>query len=109
MTDQIQLAVEQLYENEALTDGMPDEAAQILLNWGEGQLRNVKAREAEEIKKVLQYLEYPLKTINRLIEQHAELSETQMVQRLIKLVEQSMQLAAQKSLIPPLGDNNEAL
>lgn len=107
MTDPIQLAVEQLYENEALTDALMDEAAKMLLGWGERQLRDMEGRDDMTIEQVTQHLQYPMKTINRLMQQHAELSETEMMQRLLKLVEQSMQLAHQKSLRPSPGDSHE--
>lgn len=46
--DQIQLAVESLYDNEALTNELSDEEAQLLLSWGERQISALGARIDDE-------------------------------------------------------------
>lgn len=97
-TAPIELAIQQMYENESLTDAMQSESAQILLTWGEQQLRDMQTRDAEAIDRTLSRLQRTMRTMNRLIEQQADLSETQMIQRLIKVAEQALQLAAQKSI-----------
>ena len=97
---QIQRAIEQLYENERLTDALTDETAIILLNWGEQQLKSLATlnREHTDLESMVQQLHQIIRAINRLMEQRAELSEIEMIERLLKLVEQVMQFALQKSI-----------
>jgi len=98
--DQIQKIVEQLYETEGLTDALTDEPAQILLGWGEQQLRNLGATQSDpaELDSAARQLQRVIRSINRLVGQQADLSETQMVQRLLRLTEQALQLGLQKSI-----------
>lgn len=86
---QIELMISRLYENERLTDALTDEAAKLLLAWGARQL-NYLAQvrlSQKELDRAGQTLERALRLVNRLIEQRAELSESEMVEQLLKLVD----------------------
>ncbi len=91
-TDQIQSLIEQLYENEGLTDALTDEAATLLLNWGEQQLQNLAHLQLSQtdLDNSAHALQRAMRLVNRLIEQRADLSDTEMVEHLLKLVEQVM-------------------
>lgn len=102
-----QLAVQQLYENEKLSNAMTDEPAKVLLQWGEAQLRDLTDRDPAALDAVMNELQRTMRTINRFIEQQAELTEMETVQRLIKLVEQAMQLADKRSLAQRPSLQNE--
>jgi hypothetical protein len=86
---QIQHLVEQLYENEPLTDALGDEAATLLLTWGERQLNNLGQLHLEqaELDSAAQALQQAMRAVNRLIEQRVDLSDTEMVEQLLKLVD----------------------
>ncbi len=96
-SDQLQQLVEQLYENEALTSALSDESAKILLTWGEQQLQDGSESSMEYLEETLAQVQQVMRTINRLVEQQVDLNETELVERLLKLVEQSNQLTLQKS------------
>jgi len=93
--------IEQLYEDEALTDSLTDQEAKILLGWAEQQLRSLTPLQAkpDQLDGAARQLRRVVRTINQLMGQKAGLSETQMVQRLLRLVEQTIQFSQQKSLI----------
>jgi hypothetical protein len=99
--NQIRPLVEQLYESEGLTDNLTDEAATRLLQWGEQQLNNLAHLQLgqTDLENAAQALRRALRSVNHLIGQRAELSDTEMVEHLIKLVEQviSITLIAQKA------------
>jgi len=90
----IQRLVEQLYENERLTGNLTDEPAKILLKWGEQQIRDLAQTHSDqaELEKLAYQLQRVIRSINRLVGQKADLSETDMVERLLELVEQSKDL-----------------
>jgi len=115
MTDnekRIRSAIDQLYEHEGLTDALVDSDAKMLLAWGERQIKD-SLRNPEitaEIDEVTRQVGRVIRTINRLIENKSELSESQMIQRLLRLVVQSMQLADQKAIAniePQLNRNRD--
>ncbi len=87
---QIQLLVSQLYEDERLTAALTDEAATLLLSWGEQQLNNLAqvSLSKEELDQAAHALQRALRLVNRLIEQRAELSDAAMIQQLLKLIDQ---------------------
>lgn len=98
---QLQSAIEQLYAHEGLTDNLTDETATLLLNWGEQQLKtlaNLNDNRADPDLLAYQ-LQRLMRAINRLIGQQAELSETEMVQKLTNLVEQAIQFALQTFIV----------
>ena len=101
--DQVQCFIEQLYESENLTEALVDEDARILLGWGAGELTQLAGASPEyvDIESVFRELRRIIRTINRLIEQKDDLSETIMLQRLLRLVEQSSQLGQKKSMAKP--------
>lgn len=87
---QIRLLVEQLYESEGLTDALTDEAASLLLRWGEQQLQNLAQLQLSQtdLYEVAHALQRALRTVNHLMERRTELSDTAMIEQLIKLVDQ---------------------
>lgn len=99
-SNQIQLWVQQLYENEGLTNALTDEGANVLLDWGERQLKGIAAFNVgqSEFEQTAHQLQRVMRAVNRVIELKTELTDTQMVQRLLTLVEQAMELAHQKSI-----------
>jgi hypothetical protein len=98
---QIRPLVEQLYESEGLTDALTDEAATLLLQWGEQQLNTLAHLQLNQtdLENAAQALRRAMRSVNRLIEQRADLSDTEMVEHLLKLVDQviTITLIAQKS------------
>ena len=86
---QIELMISRLYENERLTDALTDESAKLLLAWGTRQLNNLAQvrLSPKELDQAGQALERALRLVNRLIEQRAGLSESEMVEQLLKLVD----------------------
>ena len=99
MSDRIQPLVQQLYESENLTDALTDEGAKILLDWGERQLKAMDALidEQVELESGFRQLRRVLQAVNRLIELKTSLTDEQLVQRILTLVERSMQLALEKT------------
>ncbi len=98
---QIQQAIQQLYEDEGLTNALTDEPATILLSWGEEQLKDLVGfdyRQPDLVRTAYQ-LRRVIRAINRLVERQADLSEKELVQRLLKLVERAIQFGNQKSAI----------
>lgn len=93
----IQAAIERLYENERLTDALADQAAQLLLSWGEQQLKQMAASTTDPaaIDPASQQVQQVLRAINRLAEDRAELSEADFIQRLLELVERAGQQVQQ--------------
>lgn len=92
---QLQTVIEHFYEDEGLTDALTDEGALILLGWGARQLRTLAQLERAEpphYETIGQQLRQLIRAINQLVGQHAELSETQLLKRLLKMVEQTIQL-----------------
>ncbi|HXV97372.1 MAG TPA: hypothetical protein VEC93_03045 [Anaerolineae bacterium] len=93
--------VEQLYESEGLTDALTDEAATLLLHWGEQQLNHLAHLQLDQtdLENAAQALRRAMRSVNHLIEQRAALSDTEMVEHLLKLVDQviTITLIAQKS------------
>ena len=99
--NQIRPLVEQLYESEGLTDALSDEAATLLLHWGEQQLNHLAHLQLDQtdLENGAHALRRAMRSVNHLIEQRAELSDTEMVEHLLKLVDQviTITLIAQKS------------
>ena len=94
--NQIRPLVEQLYESEGLTDALDDEAATILLQWGEQQLNNLAQLRLDQtnLENAAQALRQAIRAVNHLIEQRAELSDKEMVESLLKLIEQVIMITA---------------
>lgn len=97
--EQIQPFIQQLYEDEALTSALTDEGAKILLDWGRTQLERLATDlTSVDPETTAHHLRRVLLSINRLVEKRAELTDSELVERLLRLVEQSMQLAAPDSV-----------
>jgi hypothetical protein len=109
--NQIRPLVEQLYESEGLTDALTDEAASLLLTWGEQQLKNLAQLRLDQagLKNSAHALQQAMRTVNRLIEQRRELTDTEMVEHLLELVDQviAITLITQKSVVSDLEDDQE--
>lgn len=99
MSDRIQPLIQQLYESENLTDALTDEGASILLEWGESQLRvmDVSIADQVELESGFRQLRRVMQSVNRLVELKKSLTDEQLVQRILTLVERSMQLALEKA------------
>jgi hypothetical protein len=97
--DYTQALIQQFYENESLTNALTDEGAKFLLEWGERQIESVApyADNPDNLADLAQQLERIMRAINRAIELKATLTDEQMAQRLLTLVEQAIELGAQKS------------
>ena len=98
MSDRIQSLIQQLYESENLTDALTDEGANILLDWGERQLKalDVRIDEQGDLESAFRQLRRVMRSVNRLIELKASLSDEQLVQRALTMVEFAMELAVEK-------------
>ena len=92
-------AVEQLYESEGLTDALTDEPASQLLKWAEQQLKSLAASNVDEAgwEGATFQLRRLVGSINYLVEKHADMSEKELVQRLMQLVERGIKFATPKS------------
>ena len=101
--NQIRPLVEQLYESEGLTDALSDEAAKILLQWGEQQLNYLAHLQLNQtdLENAAQALRRAIRAVNHLIEQRTEISDTEMVQHLLKLIEQVITITAIAQKSPP--------
>jgi hypothetical protein len=98
---QIQQAIQQLYEDEGLTGALTDEPATILLSWGAEQLKGLAGFDYDQpdLVRTAYQLRRVMRAINRLVERQADLSEKELVQRLLKLVERAINFGRQKSII----------
>ncbi len=109
---QIHLLVQQLYESEGLTAALTDEAAALLLTWGERQLNNLAHLHLSQadLENAAYALQRAMRAVNRLIEQRADLSDTEMVEYLLKLIDQVIMLTliAQKPIFPEV-DNDQKI
>ena len=101
--DRLRPAIEQIYETANLTDALTDENARLLLDWGERELKSLVAPNAvqAQIDIVAWHIRRVMRSVNLLIEQKDSYSETKFVERLLKLVDQSMELANQKYNLNP--------
>ena len=93
-------AIHQLQEHAGLTDALTDSDAKTLLAWGEQQLRD-SLRNPEmtlEINDIARQVRRVMRAMNNLIGQKSELSDRQILERLLYLVSQAMQLANQKTV-----------
>jgi hypothetical protein len=86
--------VEQLYETEGLTDALSDEAATLLLHWGEQQLTQLALFHLAQtqLDQAATALQQAMRAVNRLIEQRADLSDTEIVEQLLRLINQVIAL-----------------
>jgi|GEM_PF-1731458 len=109
--NKIRPLVEQLYESEGLTNALTDEAARRLLQWGEQQLNQLAHLQLGEadLEQAAQALRRAIRAINHLIEQRSTLSDTEMVEHLLKLIEQVILITAvaQKSSTQEIGHDQE--
>ncbi len=109
--NQIRPLVEQLYESEGLTDALTDEAAGLLLRWGEQQLQNLAELQLNQtdLQEAAHALQQAMRTVNHLMVQRRDLSDAAMIEHLIKLVEQviSLTLTAHRVITPGANYDQE--
>lgn len=93
----IQAIIERLYENERLTDALTDQAAQLLLGWGEQRLKQLAVSFADPaaVDQAAQHEQQVMRAVNRLAGERTELAEPDFVQRLLELVGQASQQGQQ--------------
>ena len=91
-TDLVQRFVEQLYEDERLTDNLADQSAGTLLKWGEARLNGLAELNLDEaaLDGAARQLRSIMRSINRLAGQRVDLSEDELVEGLIDLVEETL-------------------
>lgn len=87
---QMEMLVSRLYENERLTGALTDETARLVLAWGEQQLKQLGQVELSEeaVDQAGQALQRALRLLNRLVERRARLGEREMVEEILKLIDQ---------------------
>ena len=95
----VQPLIQQLYENESLTNALTDDGAKFLLEWGETQLNKaaILNDNPADTEDTLRRLQRVLRAVNRVVELKNDLTDEQLVQRLLTLVERAMDLAANMS------------
>lgn len=93
----IQAIIERLYENERLTDALTDQAAQLLLSWGEQRLKQlaVSTPDPAAVDQAAQQEQRVMRAVNRLAADRTELAETDFAERLLELVGQASQQGQQ--------------
>jgi hypothetical protein len=71
--DQAQRAIQQLYEDTSARDELSDDEANVLLQWGEAQIRELGARNLDDtaFDEAISHLNGVLKNINRYTGQRA--------------------------------------
>jgi hypothetical protein len=88
MDDYTSKAIEQLREDEGLTDNLTDESAKLLLDWAESLIRKYNqpgvAKSIDPINNT-QILEL-VKTINRISGTQAQMSETEFLKSQLNLL-----------------------
>ena len=99
--ERLQPLLDQLYQDESLTNSLVDSDAAMLLAWGESELRRTANLPPNQIDldSVARETQRVMRTINRLVGQKAGLSATQLIQRLLRLVEQAQQLALKQTIL----------
>ena len=97
----INSVIQRLYENESITSALTDKSAKMLLAWGETELKNLAPFNPtpQQIDDLSGQASRVLRAINRLVERQADLTEEEMVETLIQLVQNAMQLGIIKSNI----------
>lgn len=114
--DQAQRAIEQLYENTDARDELSDDEANVLLQWGEAQIRELGARNLDDtaFDEALSHLNGVLKSINRYTGQRAYKTPEELTALLNELAThaqamgvnvQAAQLAVPEAQAADGGDN----
>ena len=99
--ERLQPLIDQLHQDEALTNALVDSDAAMLLAWGESELRRAANLPPTQIDldSVAREVQRVMRSINRLVGQKAELPDIQLIQRLLRLVEQAQQLALKQAIL----------
>ncbi len=92
--DLIDTVIQRLYENESLTSALTDDSATLLLKWGEEELTTLAqfSPDAQQVDDLSSQAARVLRFVNHTVERQADLTETELVETLIKLVQHAMQL-----------------
>ena len=90
----INAVIQRLYENESITSALTDNSAKMLLTWGEAELTNLAPFNPtpQQVDDLSEQASRVLRAINRLVERQADLTEEEMVETLIQLVQNAMKL-----------------
>ncbi|PJF21909.1 MAG: hypothetical protein CUN56_08690 [Phototrophicales bacterium] len=90
----IDTAIIRMYEDTALTDSLDDETAQILLRWGEGQLRlwANRSQTPEDFESKFDLLRKIMKLVNRFSGGRARMSDEKRTKYLTVLVERANEI-----------------
>ncbi|MDM8532619.1 hypothetical protein QUF63_15730 [Anaerolineales bacterium HSG25] len=97
LSEQVKLAIEQIYENESLTGNCIDESAKQILSWGEAQLTDIGECDPETFDQYLNKLQRTMRTVNRLVGKQTDLSEADLVKQLLRLVDRTIELSSAKT------------
>jgi len=90
----INAVIQRLYENESITSALTDKSGKMLLTWGEAELTKLAPFNptSQQVDDLSGQASRVLRAINRLVERQADLTEEEMVETLIQLVQNAMQL-----------------
>jgi hypothetical protein len=113
---QAQRAIQQLYENTSARDELSDDEANVLLEWGEAQIRELGARNLDDtaFDEAISHLNSVLQNINRYTGQRAYKSPEELTALLNELAVQAQamgvnvqaaQLAVPEAQAADGGDN----
>jgi hypothetical protein len=105
-TPQIEALIERLYESENLTDSLTDPSAKLLLVWGEQHINGLAALAPEQIDEATRHIRRVMRAINRLVGRREQLSEEELVQQLLQLVDQVGHLVMEHSTDETNADTN---
>lgn len=87
-TQDIQGVLDQLTEDEALTDGLEDEGASLLLQWAKEHIQRFAERnQGQDFDSYNRQLRLLLRISSRLAAQRQELSETEFLEQLTQLLD----------------------
>ena len=114
--EQAQRAIQQLYEDTSARDELSDDEANVLLQWGEAQIRELGARNLDDtaFDEALSHLNGVLKNINRYTGQRAYKTPEELTALLTELANhaqamgvnvQAAQLAVPEAQAADGGDN----
>jgi len=92
-SEAVQDAIERLTEDEALTSGVEDEGAKILLQWAKERIQHWhEYTPAQDVETFSNQLRLILRMGSRLAAQRQELSEVEFLEQLIQIVDAAFSL-----------------
>jgi hypothetical protein len=95
----IEAIIQQLYERDGLTDSLMDDDAKMMLEWAEKGITQLAQQEVAlpQLEDFARQIQQVVQSCNRLVGGKADLSDTEMLEQLLGLVEKSIQLAQLQS------------